>query len=83
MWIVATFKYKLLLIELWNRLKHSKSKRKILLLPHGSTVTLLTSAVVKGRTNAVFSLLQLCGGVCPGPWHRMAAVATQMTCKYG
>lgn len=77
--IVATFKGRLLVIELLNRLNHSKTETKKLFLSHGSIVTLLTSTVVKSRTNAVFSLLQLCRGVCPGPWHCTAAVATQMT----
>lgn len=79
MWIAATFKGRLLVTELWNRLKHSKIKTKMLFLSHRSVVTLWTSTVVKNRTNAVFSLLQLCRGVWPGSWHCTAAVATQMT----
>lgn len=82
MQIVATFKGRLLVTELWNRLKHSKNKTKKLFLSHGLIVTLWTSTV-KCRTNAVFSLLQLCRGVCPGPWHCTAAVATQMTASMG
>jgi len=39
----------------------------------------VTPTIVKSRTNAVFSLLQLCRGMYPGPWHYTAAVATQMT----
>lgn len=79
----ATYKGKLLVIALQNRLKRLKKKKKNptknLFLSCGPTAPLLTPSAAQSRTNASFSILQLYKGMCPCPCCCMDAVAIQVT----